>query len=163
VRLACRRRWRKCRVPPGAAVAGRVPTLLRVVKVGGRVMIVVGVVAARYELYKAKPEEQPRVAVGLAGGFLLGAGAGLVCGPGAPVCSIIAGLVLGTIGALGGRAVAETMYDELRNPTPYTGYPGHSRSARSATTTRRSDRPAHDSSRPSRPLLATFSLAGSAG
>jgi hypothetical protein len=101
-----------------------------VLKVGGRVMLVVGVVAAGYELYTATPEQRPRTAVGIAGGFAggfaLGAGAGLLCGPGAPVCSIVAGLVLGTVGALGGRALFEGLYDELTRPTPYAGYPGHS-------------------------------------
>ena len=114
----------------GPAVAGRVGTVLRVVKIGGRVLLVVGIVAGAAEIYLAPPEQRGRVAAGVAGGFAggfaLGATAGLFCGPGALVCSIVAGLALGTIGAFGGRAMAESLYDEAHRPRDPREYPGHS-------------------------------------
>jgi hypothetical protein len=107
---------------PGGAppVVSAMPRLVKVMRVGGKVMLVVGVVAGVAEVATAKPEERTRTAVGVgggfAGGFLLGASAGLLCGPGAPVCSFVLGLGLGTIGALGGRAFAEGVYDMTTQP-----------------------------------------------
>jgi hypothetical protein len=114
----------------GPAVAGRVGTVLKVVKIGGRVLLVVGILAGAAEIWLAPPEQRNRVAAGVAGGFAggfaLGATAGLFCGPGALVCSVVAGLVLGTVGALGGRAMAESLYDEAHQPRNPWEYPGHS-------------------------------------
>jgi hypothetical protein len=102
-------------------VAGSVSTGIRVLRVGGRVFLVVGVIAAGYEVVTAPPEEMARTAVGVgagfAGGFAAGAMAGLVCGPGAPVCSVVAGLALGFAGALVARGAAEALYDAA-NPRP---------------------------------------------
>jgi len=114
----------------GPAVAGRVGTVLKVIKIGGRVMLVVGILAGAAEIAFAPPEQRNRVAAGVAGGFAggfaLGATAGLFCGPGALVCSVVAGLVLGTAGVLGGRAMAESLYDEAHRPQTPGQYPGHS-------------------------------------
>lgn len=114
----------------GPAVAGRVPTVLRVVKIGGRVLLVAGIGLGAWEIACAEPEQRGRVTAGVAGGFAgglaLGATAGLVCGPGAPVCSIVAGLTLGIIGSLAGRAMAEDLYDATHRQRPGSGYPGHS-------------------------------------
>lgn len=107
---------------PGGAppMVSAMPRVVRVLRVGGKVMLVVGVVAGIAEVATAKPEERNRTAAGVAGGFaggfLLGAGAGLICGPGAPLCSFALGLTLGTIGALGGRAAAEYAYDQANEP-----------------------------------------------
>ena len=98
-----------------AGAGGRMGTALRVIKVGGRVMLVVGIAASVAEVAMASPEERPRVASGVAGGFVgglaLGATAGLFCGPGAPICSVVLGLGLGAAGAFAGREVGEEMYD----------------------------------------------------
>lgn len=95
----------------GPAVVSGMPTRYRLLKVGGRVMVVVGLAADAYELVTASEAERPRVATGIAGGalggFAAGAAAGLVCGPGALVCSI----VFGAAGALGGRALFQAIYD----------------------------------------------------
>jgi hypothetical protein len=91
----------------------------RVLKWGGRVFLVFGVVMTGYEIASAPKEERERTAVGAISGFVgglaAGAAAGLVCGPGAPVCSLVAGLALGFAGAFGSRAVAEGLYD-IANP-----------------------------------------------
>jgi hypothetical protein len=105
----------------GEAVAGSMSTGLKVIKYGGRVFIVVGLVVSAAEIYNATEEERPRVitteaagwAGGFAGGFGAGALAGLACGPGAPVCSVLFGLGGGVLGALGARALAGEIYDEL--------------------------------------------------
>ncbi len=96
-------------------VAGSVSTGIKVLRIGGRVFLVAGIVAGAYEIYAASPDDRARTAAGVgggfAGGFALGATAGLVCGPGALACSVVAGLALGLAGALGGRAIADGMYD----------------------------------------------------
>jgi hypothetical protein len=106
-------------VPP---VVSGMPRVIRVLRVGGKVLLVVGIVAGGYEIVASRPEERARTAVGVGGGFVggfaLGATAGLICGPGAPLCSFVLGLGLGTIGALGGRALAEEAYDGLDDPPP---------------------------------------------
>ncbi len=115
---------------PGAVggagpVAGSVPMGIRVMRIGGRVFLVGGIAAGAYEVYAAPPEERARTATGVgggfAGGFALGATAGLICAPGALVCSVVAGLALGFVGALGGREMAEGLFDAA-NPrgTPVT-------------------------------------------
>ncbi|MFD3401572.1 DUF4157 domain-containing protein [Kribbella sp. NPDC058693] len=124
--------------PPGAigpAVAGRMPTALRYIKWGGRVFVVIGIVAGGYEVWAAPKGQKVRTAIGVAGGFggglaggaLAGAAAGLVCGPGAPVCSLVlgigGGLVGGVIGALAGRALFEGLFDDLTASTSSSGPP----------------------------------------
>ena len=100
---------------PEGAVASAMPTGLRVMKWGGRAMIVVGAATVPLEVYLAKPEERTRTAVGATAGFLggLGAGAaaGLVCGPGAPVCSVVLGIGFGIAGGIAARSTAEEVYD----------------------------------------------------
>lgn len=102
------------------AVVGRMPGYLRYLKWGGRVFLVVGIASVPLEVYLARPEERTRTAVGatagFAGGLAFGAAAGLVCGPGALVCSVVLGIGFGIAGAMGTRAVAEGMYD-LANPS----------------------------------------------
>ena len=105
----------------GPGVASGMPRRFKVLKYGGRVFAVVGVAADAYELYSATPQERPRVAVGIvgataggaAGGALAGAAAGLLCGPGAPVCSVVLGAGGAAVGALGGRAAFQALFDSL--------------------------------------------------
>jgi Domain of unknown function (DUF4157) len=109
----------------GPAIASGMPTALKVLKVGGRVMLVVGIAAIPVEVYLANPEERERTfagaTAGFAGGLAAGAAAGLVCGPGAPVCSVVLGLSAGYAGSVGARSLAEDAYDlavGLKNMTP---------------------------------------------
>jgi len=99
----------------GPAVVGGMSKGLQVLKWGGRVFIVVGVVAGVAEVATAPEGKKVRTAVGAGAGFVgglaLGATAGLVCGPGAPVCSVVLGLGFGIVGAVTARAAAEEIYD----------------------------------------------------
>jgi hypothetical protein len=101
----------------GAAVVGEMSTGLKVLKVGGRVFLVVGAAATIYDIYSASPEERGRTAArdlsGFAAGLAAGAAAGLVCGPGAIVCSLVLGLAFGFIGSQIGSAVGEGVYDAV--------------------------------------------------
>lgn len=100
----------------GPGVRGAMPTSYTVLKWGGRAFLVVGGVLAVAAVIRAPEEEKARTAAVEGGGFLagvaLGATAGLFCGPGAPVCSVVLGLVLGVAGAMAGREVGELVYDE---------------------------------------------------
>jgi hypothetical protein len=107
-------------VPPmaqGPPVASGMPRGLQVLKWGGRAFFVIGVLTVPWEIYNAPEGQKARTAVGATAGFLgglaAGATAGLVCGPGAPICSVVLGLVFGIAGALGARALAESIYDAL--------------------------------------------------
>ena len=104
----------------GKPVVSSMPKTLKVLRVGGKVLMVVGVAVSVAEVVTAKPEERGRTGASAAGGFVgglaLGAAAGLVCGPGAPVCSVVLGLGLGILGSLGGSAVAEAAYDSATAP-----------------------------------------------
>jgi hypothetical protein len=106
---------------PAGAVIGRMPTYLRYLKWGGRVFLVVGIASIPLEIALARPEDRARTAVGatagFAGGLAFGAAAGLVCGPGALVCSVVLGLGFGIVGAWGTRAVAEGLYDDAHPRT----------------------------------------------
>lgn len=88
---------------------------LQVLKWGGRVFIVIGIAASVAEVATAPEGMKVRTAVGAGAGFLgglaLGATAGLVCGPGAPVCSVVLGVGFGVAGGLAARSAAEEIYD----------------------------------------------------
>lgn len=113
-------------VPSGTnPTAGGMSTGFKVLRWGGRIMIVVGVALTVAEIAMAKPEERARTAVGATAGFVgglaFGAAAGLVCGPGAPVCSVVLGLTFGIIGGIASREAAESIYDATHPPS--TGRP----------------------------------------
>lgn len=102
----------------GPAVVGSLrtaPRYIQVLKIGGRVFFVIGAVATVAEVAMSPEGERTRTAVGAGAGFVgglaLGATAGLVCGPGAPVCSVVLGLGFGIAGAFATRAAAEGIYD----------------------------------------------------
>ncbi|KYG03766.1 hypothetical protein BE21_04395 [Sorangium cellulosum] len=99
----------------GTAVASSMSRGAQVLRWGGRVFLVVGVATIPMEVAMARPEQRTRTAVGATAGFLTGlaggAAAGLVCGPGAPACSLVLGLTFGIVGTFTGRAVAEEVYD----------------------------------------------------
>jgi Domain of unknown function (DUF4157) len=102
----------------GQAVVGgfkNVPKYVKVLKYGGRAFFVIGMAASVIEVVTAKDGEKTRTAIGAGAGFLgglaMGATAGLVCGPGAPVCSVVLGLGFGLFGSLTARTLAEEVYD----------------------------------------------------
>jgi hypothetical protein len=109
----------------GPAVAGEMGTFFKILKVGGRVMFVVSIAMVPIETYLAPEGQRERTFVGasagLAGGFVgAGIAVSLVCGPGAPVCAIVAGLGGGLVGSMLGRGGAEEVYDalhELKDPS----------------------------------------------
>lgn len=98
-----------------SAVASGMPRGLIILKWTGRIFLVVGAGAVVAEVAMAPEEEKVRTAVGAGAGFVgglaAGAAAGLVCGPGAPVCSIVLGIGFGIAGGLAARAAAEGAYD----------------------------------------------------
>jgi hypothetical protein len=99
----------------GEAVASGMPRYISVFKWGGRVFFVVGLATIPYEVYKAPPRQRVRTAVtassGFLGGLAGGALAGLACGPGFLVCSIVLGIGFGTAGYFAARGTAEVIYD----------------------------------------------------
>jgi Domain of unknown function (DUF4157) len=104
-------------VAPRAAGMSRTMQFMRI---GGRVFLVVGVVISAVEVGRAVRDRDYRRATqevgGFATGFAAGAAAGLLCGPGAPVCSIGLGLVFGLGGYFAGRAIAGAAYDAAATP-----------------------------------------------
>ena len=105
----------------GEPVIRQMPTRFRVIKWGGRLFMVAGIAYSGYRVATAAPEERARIisqeAGGFIGGFALGATAGLVCGPGAPVCSLVAGVTLGIVGGVGGSYFGGEIYDIAVNAT----------------------------------------------
>jgi hypothetical protein len=101
-------------VPARVATGGLSPGM-RVLKVGGRVMIVYGAWTTYTEVRDAPTGQGARTAAGavpgFVGGLAAGATAGLACGPGAPVCSIVLGGVFGLAGYLAARDLGELAYD----------------------------------------------------
>lgn len=103
----------------GPPVVGQMTSGMKVLRWGGRAFFVLGVVATTAEIATASEEERERVAVGgvaeFAGGFAAGAVAGLACGPGAPVCSVVLGIGFGFLGGKAARGIAEMIYDQGRH------------------------------------------------
>jgi len=100
-------------------------TVNKVLKVSGKVLIVVTIAYATYEIANAdnKPKEVIKQGItiggGLAGGALAGLAVSAVCGPGAPFCAI--GLMLGGGVASGWAAseFADSLDDELEEFTKW--------------------------------------------
>ena len=137
----------------GGAVAQSMPRALRVLRVGGRAFLALGFVVGGAEIFVAPPEQRARTAVGVGGGFVgglaLGAAAGLVCGPGALVCSVVLGLGFGLAGAFAGRDLSERAYDTATGNTPpaepprYNTCPGQA-ACHTPSSAYRNDRPRFD-------------------
>lgn len=106
----------------GPAVAGEMSTGLKVLKWGGRVMLVVGIGATIWSIYSAPEGQKARAAVtgisGLVGGFVAGAALGLACGPAAPVCCIVTGIIGGIVGGIVSSGIAGAIYDWFTSPPP---------------------------------------------
>jgi hypothetical protein len=78
----------------------------------GKALLAVGVAIAIYQVWTAENPEREAVKQGAGfAGFALGATAGLFCGPGAPVCSVVFGLAGGLLGAFAAEHLAEKAYD----------------------------------------------------
>ncbi|MCK3846955.1 hypothetical protein [Pseudomonas sp. W15Feb34] len=100
-------------------------TTNKVLRVSGKVLIVVTIVYAAYDIAHAdnKPKEAFKqgavISGGIVGTFLGSAAAGSLCGPGAPVCTI--GLMLGAGIAAGWAALEATEYydDEIEEFTKW--------------------------------------------
>ncbi|HCS43564.1 MAG TPA: hypothetical protein DIW52_12155, partial [Pseudomonas sp.] len=81
-------------VESSARPAAKFNTLNKVLNVSGKVLIVVTVAYATYEISNAenKPKEAIKQGVVIGGGVLgtviSGTAVGMVCGPGAPICTI---------------------------------------------------------------------------
>jgi len=101
----------------GAGVRGAMPTKFKVVKWGGRAFLVLGGALAIKHTLEAPDEEKPRVAAVEGSAFLAGVGAGalagLACGPGALVCSIVLGAGAGIAAAIAAGEAANVAYDEV--------------------------------------------------
>lgn len=109
------------------ATVGGMSRTMRILRIGGKVFFVVGLVSGVAEIARAKPGQGKRTAVGVGGGFvggfIAGAAGGLLCGPGAPVCSFLAGFGLGIFGSIAGRSIALDAYDGKQGPSKRY-YPG---------------------------------------
>jgi uncharacterized membrane protein YfcA len=85
----------------------------------GRGLLLFTVAIATYNVWTAENKvhaglkEGIVLGGGVAGGAIAGAATGLVCGPGAPVCSTALFLVGGIMGALAGSATADYYDAEL--------------------------------------------------
>ena len=99
----------------GPGVRGGIGNGLRVLKWGGRVFIVAQGLKFGWDIWTAPEGERTHVAVvegsGIVGGFLGGAALGLVCGPGAPVCMIVTGIIGGVAGGYGASSLAEAVWN----------------------------------------------------
>lgn len=99
----------------GRSLTGGATRGLRLLRWGGRVFVAVGIATSIHEVAAAPAGARARTAVGVGGGFVgglvAGAAAGLVCGPGAPLCSVVFGIGFGAVGGYLGRAGAERIYN----------------------------------------------------
>jgi len=99
----------------GPGIRGGVSGGLSVLKWGGRVFMVAGGVKLGYDIWTAPEGERAHVAFvegsGFLGGMAAGAALGLVCGPGAPVCCVITGIVGGFVGGEAASTMAEAIWN----------------------------------------------------
>lgn len=97
------------------SVTARIPRW----RLAGRGLLFFTVAVASYNIWTAENKVHAGLKEGIvlgsgaAGGALAGAATGLVCGPGAPVCSTALFIVGGIMGALAGGAVADHYDEEL--------------------------------------------------
>ena len=95
----------------------------------GRACLIFTIAVSTYNIWTAKNRVHAGLREGLvlgggaAGGALAGAATGLVCGPGAPVCSSVLFVVGGIMGALAGTATADYLDSELRELADWLGEP----------------------------------------
>lgn len=100
-------------------------TMNKVLKVTGKVMIVVTIAYAAYEISnaenKAKETVKQTAAItgGIAGTVLASMAVGMVCGPGAPVCTVALLLAGGVAGGAAFSAGAEYFDDEIEEYTKW--------------------------------------------
>ena len=93
----------------------------------GRGCVVFTVAVSTYNIWTAENKVHAGLREGLvlgggaAGGALAGAATGLVCGPGAPVCSTALFIVGGIMGALAGSTAADLYDEQLREFADWLG------------------------------------------
>ncbi|WP_371367254.1 hypothetical protein ACA097_26795 [Pseudomonas sp. QL9] len=103
----------------------RFNTMNKVLKVTGKVMIVVTIAYAAYEISNAENkakesvEQGTAIAGGIAGAALASMAVSLVCGPGAPVCTIALLLAGSVAGGMAASATTEYFDDELEEYTKW--------------------------------------------
>lgn len=92
---------------------------IKLMKGAGRVLVVVSIAYAGFEIYNADNKEKEAyrqgitIGGGIAGGAGGGAAAGLICGPGSPVCSTVGVLLGGVAGGLAAYVLVDEFDDEL--------------------------------------------------
>ncbi len=105
------------------SVTARIPRW----RLAGRGLLVFTVAVATYNIWTAENRVHAGLKEGIVlgggatGGALAGAATGLVCGPGAPICSTALFVVGGIMGALAGNAAAEHYDEELREFAEWLG------------------------------------------
>ena len=95
-------------------------------KFGGRVLVVISIAYAGYEIYNAENKEKETyrqgitIGGGIAGGATGGATAGLICGPGSPICSTVGVIIGGAIGGVSAYLLVDAFDNELEAFTLWT-------------------------------------------
>lgn len=95
-------------------------------KFGGRVLVVISIAYAGYEIYNAENKEKETyrqgitIGGGIAGGAAGGATAGLICGPGSPICSTVGVIIGGAIGGVSAYLLVDSFDEELEAFTQWT-------------------------------------------
>ena len=95
-------------------------------KFGGRVLVVISIAYAGYEIYNAENKEKETyrqgitIGGGIAGGAAGGATAGLICGPGSPICSTVGVIIGGAIGGVSAYLLVDAFDEELEAFTQWT-------------------------------------------
>lgn len=106
-------------VESSARPAAKFNTLNKVLKVSGKVLIVVTIAYATYEIANADNKQKEAIKQGIAigggaaGTALAGLAVSTVCGPGAPFCAIGLMLAAGITSGLAASKLAEAMDDEI--------------------------------------------------
>lgn len=97
----------------------QVTTKVRYLQAGARVMLVFTAMLATAEIIEADDKireitnQGSIIAGGLIGGAIAGASTGWVCGPAAPACALVVGLIGSTLGAWGAKEANDLYQDEL--------------------------------------------------
>lgn len=95
-------------------------------KPAGRVIVVISIAYAWYEVFNAENKEKEfykqgaTIGAGFAGDAVGGAIAGGICGPGSPICSTVGVIIGGIAGGYGAYKLVEAFDEELEAFTEWT-------------------------------------------